>query len=214
MGELIELVASKQALVVLGTAVLIFGFCPGLILRQIVRMYPKGHPRRAEIIAELYAIAYVMRPIWVAAQLETALHEGLSLRRSGRKTRRDARRLSRNQETASTITHADLLVADKLFGLGSPDAIRVVADHRGIHYWAPERHFPLTMDPRTLRFLALSDDSFKMLLTDQGLSACVEDWQRDKDNQRWYPLYITIQNFAGLSRTLAAGLRYWIKTRL
>jgi len=61
----------------LGCALLVYGFAPGALLRLIVVLYPRGHPRRRELIGELYAYPRIMRPFWVAEQLETALFEGL-----------------------------------------------------------------------------------------------------------------------------------------
>ena len=42
--------------------------------------YPRSDPRRDELIAELYAIPSIQRPLWVAQQLEVALFEGLGHR--------------------------------------------------------------------------------------------------------------------------------------
>lgn len=54
-----------------------FGFAPGALLRLIVLLYPRDHPRRRELIGELYAYPRIERPFWVAEQLELALAEGL-----------------------------------------------------------------------------------------------------------------------------------------
>ncbi len=56
---------------------LVFGFAPGAVLRLIVLAYPKGDPRRDELLAEVYAVPRVERPLWVAQQLEVAIFEGL-----------------------------------------------------------------------------------------------------------------------------------------
>jgi hypothetical protein len=61
----------------LGFALLVFGFAPAAVLRLIVLLYPRGHPRRRELLGELYAYPRIERPFWVAEQLETALFEGL-----------------------------------------------------------------------------------------------------------------------------------------
>jgi hypothetical protein len=61
----------------LGLLLLVFGFAPGAVLRLIVLMYPPDHPRRRELIAELYVVPRIERPFWVAEQVETALFEGL-----------------------------------------------------------------------------------------------------------------------------------------
>ena len=64
MAELLEAVGSWPSLLVL----LVFGFAPGFCLRLIVLAYPRSDPRRAELIAELYAVPRVQRPLGVAEQ--------------------------------------------------------------------------------------------------------------------------------------------------
>lgn len=66
-------------------APLLFGFAPGLFLRIIVLIYPRGHPRRKELIAELYTLSWPVRLLFVAQQLETALFEGLPCRLESRR---------------------------------------------------------------------------------------------------------------------------------
>jgi hypothetical protein len=73
---LAELIRMQSILALL----LIFGFLPGLVLRLVVLLYPKGHPRRGELIGELYARPRWERPWFVAEQLEVALSEGLPTR--------------------------------------------------------------------------------------------------------------------------------------
>ncbi len=77
MAELMEAVASWWNLLL---GLLVFGFAPGFCLRLIVLAYPRNNPRRAELIAELYAVRRIQRPVWVAEQLEVALFEGLGQR--------------------------------------------------------------------------------------------------------------------------------------
>jgi hypothetical protein len=77
MTELLKAVASWPSLLLV---VLVFGFAPGFCLRLIVLAYPSSDPRRAELIAELYAVSRIQRPLWVAEQLEVALFEGLAHR--------------------------------------------------------------------------------------------------------------------------------------
>jgi len=72
----------------LGCALLVYGFAPGALLRLIVLLYPRGHPRRRELIGELYAYPRIWRPFWVAQQLETALFEGLHGRIAAWRARR------------------------------------------------------------------------------------------------------------------------------
>jgi hypothetical protein len=74
MTDLVDTVTSWPSLLLV---LLVFGFAPGFCLRIIVLAYPRGDPRRAELIAELYAVPRIERPLWVTEQLEVALFEGL-----------------------------------------------------------------------------------------------------------------------------------------
>lgn len=74
MTELLRIVASWPSLLLV---VLVFGFAPGFCLRLLVLAYPCNDPRRTELIAELYTVPRIQRPLWVAEQLETALFEGV-----------------------------------------------------------------------------------------------------------------------------------------
>lgn len=94
MTELIEAVTSWPSLLLVLVA---FGFAPGFCLRLIVLAYPRGDPRRAELIAELYAVPRIQRPLWVAEQLEVALFEGLAHRVSATLRRLTNRRRARAQ---------------------------------------------------------------------------------------------------------------------
>lgn len=58
----------------------IFGLLPGPLLRLVVQLYPKGDPRRRELLGELYAIEFHKRPFFLAQCLELALLEGLPTR--------------------------------------------------------------------------------------------------------------------------------------
>lgn len=77
MTELVHIVGSWPSLLLV---VVVFGFVPGFCLRLIVLAYPRSDPRRKELIAELYAVPRIHRPLWVAEQLEVALFEGLAHR--------------------------------------------------------------------------------------------------------------------------------------
>jgi hypothetical protein len=74
MSELLRTVASWPSLLLV---IVVFGFAPGFCLRLLVLIYPRSDPRRTELIAELYTVPHIQRPLWVAEQLETALFEGL-----------------------------------------------------------------------------------------------------------------------------------------
>jgi len=77
MRELLEIATSLPSLLLV---LLVFGFAPGVCLRLIVLAYPRTDPRREELIAELYRVPRIQRPLWVAEQLEVALFEGLAHR--------------------------------------------------------------------------------------------------------------------------------------
>jgi hypothetical protein len=77
MSELIEAVASPWNLVLI---VIVFGFLPGFTLRALVRIYPPDDPRRHELVAQLYVLNRIERPLFVAEQLETVLFEGVGAR--------------------------------------------------------------------------------------------------------------------------------------
>ena len=59
---------------------ILIGSVPGFLLRLLVRVYPKDHPRRRELVAELYSIPYRERLLFVAQQLELAVTEGVPAR--------------------------------------------------------------------------------------------------------------------------------------
>ncbi|MET9264151.1 hypothetical protein [Amycolatopsis sp. NPDC004079] len=67
---------------------LVFGFFPVFAVNLLARVYPKGHPRRAELVAELHDVPRRERLIWVAEQLATVLFDGVPERVRAR--RRDA----------------------------------------------------------------------------------------------------------------------------
>ncbi|WP_344923597.1 hypothetical protein [Saccharopolyspora gregorii] len=77
MTELISAAASWQSLV---TILIVFGLAPGILLRLILLVYPKGDPRRIEHLASLYKMSWWERPLFVASQLEGAVSDGLPLR--------------------------------------------------------------------------------------------------------------------------------------
>lgn len=77
MKDLIDSIASWRSFIFV---IFGFGFAPGFILRILVKIYPKEDPRRRELIAELYGVKHVERPLFVAQQVETVMLEGLPLR--------------------------------------------------------------------------------------------------------------------------------------
>lgn len=76
-AELFEAVVSWPTLL---SVLLVFGFAPGFVLRLLVMIYPKGDARRKELVAELYVLPRLERPLFVAEQLETVLFEGMPTR--------------------------------------------------------------------------------------------------------------------------------------
>lgn len=113
MVELLQTVASWPTLLLV---VVVFGFAPGFCLRLIVLAYPRSDPRRSELIAELYAVPRIQRPLWVAEQLEVALFEGLShrlraaLRQLARRRRSPAERMLLLAQAVSQLPDRDRVV--------------------------------------------------------------------------------------------------------
>jgi len=85
---------------VLGTALAVWGFAPGALLRLIVLAFRRDDPRRRELSGELYAVPLIERPFWVAGKLELALTEGLGgrLRKAVRH-----RSLGQHMDTAARV---------------------------------------------------------------------------------------------------------------
>jgi hypothetical protein len=77
MNELLDLVVSPRLLLL---SPLVFAVLPGPCLRLLVRLYPKSHPRRTELLGELYSMPQRRRPWFVVEQLELAIGEGLPAR--------------------------------------------------------------------------------------------------------------------------------------
>lgn len=65
----------------------VLGVAPGVVLRLLVLAYPRSHPRRRELLAELRAIDVVHRPLWVLGQIETLSQEAPAARRATRGVR-------------------------------------------------------------------------------------------------------------------------------
>lgn len=72
MAELLDITWPGLLLVLV-----VSGVALGLCLRLIALVYPRDDPRRAELIAELYAVPRAERPFWVAEKLEVALSREL-----------------------------------------------------------------------------------------------------------------------------------------
>jgi len=122
MAELLDAVTSWRSLLLV---LVVFGFAPGCCLRLIVLAYPRGDPRRAELIAELYVVPRIQRPLWVAEQLEVALFEGLAHRASAALHRLTGRRRAHTRSghrSKSALRRALGVVG----GLGVLDAVVVV----------------------------------------------------------------------------------------
>jgi hypothetical protein len=119
MGELFEAAASLQTLLlVLG----IFGFAPGFILRILVHLYPRASTRRRELIAELYCVRRIERPLWVAEQVEVALFEGLQERVRARKVRKARTKRDKKATHRRSVRPAHFLVPGVIGMLSAPVA--------------------------------------------------------------------------------------------
>jgi hypothetical protein len=74
---MLDLLEGLKAWPLLLLALAVFGFLPGVVLRVIVLAFRRDDPRRAEILAERYAVPRWEQPFWVADQAQRALFEGL-----------------------------------------------------------------------------------------------------------------------------------------
>lgn len=74
---LIEALASPWTMLAGLTA---FGFAPAFVVRIAVLVYPAGHSRRGELVAELYRLGRLKRPFFAAEVVATALVEGVGER--------------------------------------------------------------------------------------------------------------------------------------
>jgi len=84
VGEVSGLMTDWKTFIAL---VLVFGAAPGLFIRLLVKLYPKSHPRRAELVAELYSVRRWEQPFWVAETGVVCLFEGPAARRAQKKTK-------------------------------------------------------------------------------------------------------------------------------
>jgi hypothetical protein len=109
MSELLKALSSPWNFL---WVVIVFGLAPGLCLRLIVLAYSRDNPRRAELIAELYGVPRIKRPLWVAEQIEVALFEGLAHRVSAALRRFMGRHRTRRRTVWSDLT------VDRWFWLG------------------------------------------------------------------------------------------------
>jgi hypothetical protein len=71
-------------------AIVVVAVAPGPALRVILIAYPKGHPRRRELLGEVHAMGQFERPFFVFEQIELAIGEGVSLRRAARRKKTQA----------------------------------------------------------------------------------------------------------------------------
>ncbi len=79
MGHLMSEAVLIPLIVVAIPAVMLVTI-PGWLLRQVVRVYPKGDPRRQELVAELRGVPFKERWFFVAQCLEVAVSEGMPSR--------------------------------------------------------------------------------------------------------------------------------------
>lgn len=93
-------------------AMLIFGFSPRLVLRILVRAWPRDDARRRELVAELGCVPYVERLLWVGELVEAALLDGLPARwRTYRECRGARRPRWRARMSVSSLLFRSLVMA-------------------------------------------------------------------------------------------------------
>lgn len=81
----------------------IVGAFPIAAIRAVVRLYPKGHPRRDELIGEVHVVPRKERIAWVGEQLALASFEGIGergrLRRERRREVKEAKKQTNRRDT-------------------------------------------------------------------------------------------------------------------
>lgn len=76
------LVSWPNALLLFLVPVILGGMLPVFVVRCVVRVYPRGHARRAELVAEMASVKGVVeRWVWLGHILGTAVFEGVPERR-------------------------------------------------------------------------------------------------------------------------------------
>lgn len=107
---------------------IVLGFLPGIVVRLASLMFPKGDPRRQEMIAETYIQKWHERPLWAFEQIERGFTEGLPGRwkvRSRGLERIDRRAMKRSFDlllagTAILLLAPLLLLITVAVRVGSP----------------------------------------------------------------------------------------------
>lgn len=114
MSELLDGVNVLNTLLV---SVAVFSLAPHAVLNLVVMLYPKSHPRRAELRAEVHAVPRWQKPFWVAEQLCTVAVEAVPLRFSAlvrrlsrRSLRPEAARLQALMKEVLSTKQRDVLV--------------------------------------------------------------------------------------------------------
>lgn len=105
---------------------LVFGFFPVFAVNLLARVYPKEHPRRAELVAELHDVPRRERLIWVAEQLATVLFDGVPERVRARRRDASAERERREFQDLTAVEQMErlrILIA-RLRSFGSDDSCR------------------------------------------------------------------------------------------
>ncbi|MDR2565920.1 MAG: hypothetical protein LBC97_07650 [Bifidobacteriaceae bacterium] len=184
MGDLGISLAQPILWANLGFGCLVFGFAPGVALRVILVAFPKTHPRRTELLAELRAVPYWKRPLWVSEQMEVALCEGLPARWS--KWRQEVphfqqwlrhRLLAAGRAALDAVIVTPALAAVLAMILLSGLTTGIVA---GLHSWRPDTTFgairtSLLLQARAYHHFGLIDRS--TLDGIRGLDLVVLSWR-------------------------------------
>ncbi len=119
---------------------LVFGFFPVFTTNLLVRLYPPGHPRRRELLAELAVVPTKERIVWVFGIAATALFEAIPARW---RTRQRPWRLFRREK----VLIGPIQLVFPMEASGPEDAQRIAAHHR-----AAGRHVTLEGNTVTVHF--------------------------------------------------------------
>ena len=120
VARAVDLLTGGRLIAVVAT----YAVCPYLVLWLAVRLWPKGHPRRAEYLAEYDVVPWYSRPLWVADVAIRSLLDGTAARHRTRRSRVPKSRARKRQQVLVAFTAASLANAVTLLVLTAKERDR------------------------------------------------------------------------------------------
>jgi hypothetical protein len=92
----------------LGFSLVVFAIAPGVVLRGLLKAWPKNDPVRDELLADLAMLPFRERPFFVAAQIPNAAFDGLGTRFRVSSRTRAANRAARLSPGTTLLANSEL----------------------------------------------------------------------------------------------------------